>query len=175
MQQTISKKQIVYPTLFKRVMATMMDMLIFSFLFTPLISKINQWIFLAKFGAVLRDKDVDITDGNAIMEAFRTPEMAEYVTLGSVLDVVVPMTLVHISFVAICFIGCWYRFGATPVKYLMGMRIVDQTTLGKPKLTNLIWRFVGCFMFFIGIWWIFFTERRQALHDKLGNTLVVKI
>ena len=109
------------------------------------------------------------------MEAFKTPEMASYISFSSVLDVVIPMIFVHITFMAICFIGCWYRFGCTPIKYLMGMRIVDQDTLTKPKLSNLIWRFVGYGLFIIGIWWVIFTKRNQALHDKLGHTVVVKV
>ena len=168
------KKQIIYPTLFKRVMATMMDMLIFSFIFTPIISRINQWIFMSKFGGVLKDKDIDLTDEHAIMEAFQTPEMAQYVNISSVLDIVIPMTLIYIVFLGVSFIGCWYKFGCTPIKYLMGMRIVDEKTFEKPKLSNLIWRFFGCSLFIIGIWWMFFTDRRQALHDKLGHTVVVK-
>jgi len=171
----LTQKQILYPSLFKRVMSSMMDMLIVSTIFTPIISKLNQWIFLKKFGSALREKDVDITDGAAIMEAFQTPEMAQYLNLGSVLDVVIPMSLVHISFLGIYFVACWYYLGYTPIKYLMGMRIVDEDTLTKPKLSNLIWRFLGYGFFLMGIWWILFTKRNQALHDKLAHTVVVKV
>jgi hypothetical protein len=170
-----TQKQIIYPTFFKRIMATMMDSLLFSTLLTPIITKINQWIFLKKFGEILKEKDVDLSDGTAIMEAFKTPEMSQYINMNSVLEVVIPMTFIHILFMGICFILCWSRFGSTPVKYLLGMRIVDQETYGKPKFLNLVWRFAGYGLFMIGIWWMFFTERKQALHDKLGHTVVIKV
>jgi uncharacterized RDD family membrane protein YckC len=170
-----TKKQIKYPTFFKRIMATIMDLLLFSTLFTPLITKINQWIFLKKFGDVLKAQDVDLTDGTAIMEAFKTPEMAQYLNMSAVLEIVIPMTSVHLLFMAVSFVICWNYFGATPIKYLLGMRIVDQDTYAKPKLINLIWRCIGYSLCLVGMWWIFFTERKQALHDKLGRTVVIKI
>lgn len=61
------------------------------------------------------------------------------------------------------------------MKYMLGMKIVDAETGNNPKLVNLIWRFLGYSLFIIGIWFIIFTKKKQALHDKLGKTMVVKV
>ena len=170
----IIQQQVSYRSFFKRVMSTMMDMLIISTVFSPITGKISDWLFLNKFGDILREKDVDLSDKRAVMELMMTPEMSPYRDISAVLDIFIPSIILYIVCIGTYFIGSWYYFGCTPIKYLMSMKIVDDKTLEKPKLINLIWRFLGCGFFIFGIWWMFFTGRRQALHDKLGHTVVVK-
>ena len=71
-------KQIIYPSLFKRVISSMFDMLAIHVIFTPATTLFNQWIFKRKFGAIFAAKDIDINDQIAVMEAFKDPSMAEY-------------------------------------------------------------------------------------------------
>jgi uncharacterized RDD family membrane protein YckC len=73
----------------------------------------------------------------------------------------------------------WVKWdGSTPGKKLLKIKIVDAKTLGKLSLGQSILRYIGyipSFMLFgIGILMILFTKKKQGLHDKLANTIVIK-
>ena len=70
----------------------------------------------------------------------------------------------------------WRFRGATPGKMLIGARIVDAETLGKPSNGQLVGRnfayIVSC-IFMLGFIWIAFDKRKQGWHDKLAGTVVI--
>lgn len=169
-----SDKQILYPSLFKRLISATMDMLVISLIFGPFLSWINTKIFLGKYGKILTEHDVDIRDSEAITKLFMQPDVVKHFSMYDALEVGIPMIIIYILTLAFYFIGSWHFIGATPMKYMLSMRIVDEETLEKPRLFNLIWRFIGYSLFIFGIWFIFFTKRNQALHDKMGNCVVIK-
>ena len=72
------------------------------------------------------------------------------------------------------FVTFWKKFGATPGKMLLRMKIVDADTMESPSLRNLIKRFLGYITAIIGIWSIVFSKRSMAVHDKIANTIVIK-
>lgn len=170
-----TSKQVLYPSLFKRIITSIMDMLVVSIIFTPLTSWINRGIFMDKYGALLAQNDVDVRDQEAVMQLFSSPEMAKYASFTEAMEVALPMLFIHVLTLGIYFVGSWHFIGTSPMKYMLGMRILDEQTGKRPKLVNLIWRFVGYSMFLIGIWSIIFTKKKQALHDKLAKTVVVRV
>ncbi len=169
------QKQVAYPSFIKRLFSTMMDLLIFSLFLSPIVTFINRKIFLHKFGDILIEKAIDLTDDKAIVAAMQSKEFIPYLTSSVSWEITIIMFSIHFIFLSTFFIVSWHFFGATPVKYLMNMRIVDKETMQKPKLRQLILRFLGYSLFIIGIWWIVFTKQKQALHDKLSSTVVIKI
>lgn len=72
------------------------------------------------------------------------------------------------------FIGFWIYWSATPGKMIMHMKIVDENTLQQPTKWQLIKRFFGYLTALFGIWSIIFSKQRQALHDKIAKTVVIK-
>lgn len=81
-------------------------------------------------------------------------------------------------------IGCgvlvalfWLLFQGTPGKLLLGCRIVDAHTGGRPQPWQILVRLLGYAVSAapagLGFFWIFWDARRQAWHDKLARTLVV--
>jgi uncharacterized RDD family membrane protein YckC len=78
------------------------------------------------------------------------------------------------SFITLSF---WFFFSATPGKILVGARIVDANTGGRPKTISLIVRYLGYFLssiFFLGFFWVIFDVKKQGWHDKLSRTVVVR-
>ena len=79
---------------------------------------------------------------------------------------------------AIAVLVFWIQRQATPGKLLVHARIVDATTGGEPRPWQLVARYLGYYvsMFFIGLGflWIAFDPRKQGLHDKIANTLVIR-
>ncbi len=71
----------------------------------------------------------------------------------------------------------WQTRGGTPGKMLLGLRVVDATTLRPLGLWQAIGRYfaylVSMLPVGLGFVWIFFDARHQAWHDKLAGSLVI--
>lgn len=72
---------------------------------------------------------------------------------------------------------CWYALQGTPGKLLLGMRIVDVRSGGRPRPWQLLLRLTGYAVATVpaglGLVWILWDRRRQGWHDKLARTAVV--
>jgi uncharacterized RDD family membrane protein YckC len=84
-----------------------------------------------------------------------------------------PMLVMQLIAMTIYFILSWKLWGCTPAKYVMRMRVVDQKTFEKPTIYQLLLRFISYTLCIFGIWFIFFTKQKQALHDKIAGTVVI--
>jgi uncharacterized RDD family membrane protein YckC len=75
-------------------------------------------------------------------------------------------------------IAFWYFKQATPGKMVVGARLQDVTTGECLSLGQCIGRylatFISIFALFLGILWIVFDQRKQAWHDKLAGSVVVR-
>lgn len=71
----------------------------------------------------------------------------------------------------------WIRFGATPGKLLLGLRVVSAHTFEKLTLKQAIKRFFSFILstapLFLGFIWASFDKRCQTWHDKIADTVVV--
>jgi uncharacterized RDD family membrane protein YckC len=76
-------------------------------------------------------------------------------------------------------VAFWRRTLATPGKMVIGAQIVDARTLGKPTLRQLVIRYLGYYVSTIplglGLLWVAFDPRKQGWHDKMANTVVIRI
>ena len=85
--------------------------------------------------------------------------------------------LINYGFPLLYFVLFWKYKSATPGKIMMGMTVVDASTGGVPSAARLVLRYVGYYVniltCFIGFFWIAFDKRKQGLHDKMANTVVV--
>lgn len=75
-------------------------------------------------------------------------------------------------------VPCWIVWGATPGKIMIGLRIVDEPTGGRPGAWQCIGRWVmaivGVLCVGLGFLWIAIDPRKQGWHDKLVRTFVVR-
>ena len=78
----------------------------------------------------------------------------------------------------VCVIG-WSRFGTTPGKLLLELRVVDARTGAHPGVVQALIRYIGYLVsalpLGLGFLWAIFDRRHQALHDKLAGTRVVRV
>jgi uncharacterized RDD family membrane protein YckC len=81
-------------------------------------------------------------------------------------------------FPAIAMIILWRYRSATPGKMVFGVRIVDAQTLERPSTVQCVVRYfaylVSTIPLGLGFLWIGFDRRKQAWHDKLANTVVIR-
>lgn len=86
--------------------------------------------------------------------------------------------LVAWVFPAIAVIIFWVQKSATPGKMAIAARIVDANTGARPSNAQFVGRYFAYFVSFIpvglGILWVAFDSRKQAWHDKLAGTVVVR-
>lgn len=86
------------------------------------------------------------------------------------LEVILPIALV---------ILLWLRFSATPGKMLLRLKVVDIKTYKPISLRQAIIRYVAyipsAMLFFLGIIWVAFDEKKQGWHDKLASTAVIRV
>jgi uncharacterized RDD family membrane protein YckC len=73
----------------------------------------------------------------------------------------------------------WHYRSATPGKILLKMKIVDADTFQEPTTWQYIKRFLGYIVStlpcMLGFFWVKWDKRRQAFHDKIANTVVIKV
>jgi uncharacterized RDD family membrane protein YckC len=71
----------------------------------------------------------------------------------------------------------WAIWGTSPGKRVVRLRIVDADTQAAMTTTQAILRTIGYLLTFAmcgaGFLWILFNPRKQALHDRIANTVVV--
>ena len=71
----------------------------------------------------------------------------------------------------------WQTRGGTPGKLLLGLRVVDATTLGPMTTPQALGRYlaylVSMLPLCLGFIWVVLDRRHQAWHDKLAGTLVI--
>jgi uncharacterized RDD family membrane protein YckC len=86
--------------------------------------------------------------------------------------------LIWYVFPAVAAIVLWKYKSATPGKMIVGVKIVDARTGKKPSMMQCIVRYFAYFVstipFGLGYLWIAFDRRKQAWHDKLAGTVVVR-
>lgn len=79
---------------------------------------------------------------------------------------------------AVVYIVCWMYFAATPGKVLMGLRVVDAKTGNKINFKQALVRYLGyiisALVCFLGYIWVVFDDKKQAWHDKMADTVVIK-
>lgn len=158
-------KQIIYPKLIPRLFASCLDLFLLSMLTTPITTFMLSRLSLLFFKANIAD---------ILIMGSRKPELLQHVTANGVFTLFILMLIINFVLVAAYFIGFWIYCGATPGKLIMHMKIVDAITLEKPSKWQLVKRFCGYALVLVGIWFILFSKQRQALHDKIAGTVVIK-
>jgi uncharacterized RDD family membrane protein YckC len=96
--------------------------------------------------------------------------MSAYGVLDLLLTYLLPFALL---------VYCWRRWQATPGKILMDCRVVDARTLQPLSLRQAVIRALGYILsalpLYLGFVWAAFDKRKQALHDKLASSLVIRV
>lgn len=73
---------------------------------------------------------------------------------------------------------CWKLWSATPGKMLLRMKVVDAKTLEPLSDLQILMRLAGYMVttvgLCIGFLWIGIDKRRQGLHDKLAESVVIR-
>jgi uncharacterized RDD family membrane protein YckC len=167
-------KQITYPNFIPRIFSTTLDMACLSLLSVPIMNFLREQYMIRAFKTYMINHGINTKDTTAVANIISSPEFQGTLTASDFLSYLFVMMSAQVVLMGCYFIYFWHAKGWTPGKYLAGMRIVDDITHQKPTLWQAIKRFIGCSLFLVGIWFIFFTEHKRTLHDKIAGTVVIK-
>jgi uncharacterized RDD family membrane protein YckC len=169
------KKQVVYSRFIHRLFAMMIDMLIVSFFVSVIMSFFSKHIFLYIFQDFFISHDVDMSSMAAIAEASKSEEFVQYASGSGGLTFTLLMIGIQFSLIGVYLVTLWNKFGTTPGKMAMRLKIVDANDYDKkPPLANCIKRFFAYFISFPFLLMIKFSDKGIALHDRIANTVVIK-
>jgi hypothetical protein len=169
------KKQVIYPKFIPRLFATTLDLLFLSVILTPIMNILSRYIFLYSFNQFFVDYGIDTSDRAAMETAVTMPEFGNYVTVSGFLAYIIILFIIHFLLMGVYFVGFWRKFGATPGKILLRMKIVNAEDYDmRPDTYRLIKRFLGYATAIIGLWSILISKQGQAMHDRIAHTVVIK-
>lgn len=159
------KKQIIYPNFIPRVFASTLDLFLLSIIATPITTFISFQLSTFLFKVNIAEITIKTIGGQ---------EFAHDITASKVLLYIILISIMNFIIMGSYFIIFWIYYSATPGKMIMHMKIVDAETLGKASKWQLVKRFCGYISILFGVWFIVFSKQRQALHDKIAGTTVIK-
>ena len=154
-----------YATLGERMNAQIIDLVaifLFMYFVTQLFPQNDQDVY-----KIISECDKDRSDIACIFDALGADRI-----LKSALALFFEILLTGIFFVLF-----WNKYGATPGKMIMSIKIVDAKNYKKPKKMQNIIRFLGYFVAMLplgcGFWSMNFSGKKQGWHDKLARTVVI--
>jgi len=169
------QKQIIYPKFIPRLFSITIDLAILTIALTPIMNWIGQYIFIYIFADFFLEFNVDMSSNTALAASMAIPEFADYITLERTLKYSSALFIINTVFMGGYFVFFWSKFGATPGKMLMRMKIVDANdSKSLPSTYRCIKRFCGYITAFMSLLYVHFNKRGMALHDKMANTVVIK-
>ncbi|XVN41849.1 MAG: RDD family protein [Rickettsia endosymbiont of Argas persicus] len=171
------KKQIIYPDFIARIFSTALDLSLFAFIAIPILQFCYFYLMFFFYKDYFYAYNIDVHNPNEMFLSTINEDFYEYLKAGNFNKYIFfnfSNFTTSLLVIGSYFVGFWRYKGATPSKMLMHMKIVDAVTLNRPTLTQLIKRFLGYVTFPIGIFFILFSSQKQALHDKIAGTVVIK-
>ncbi len=166
------KKQILYAKFIPRIFATTLDLFILSIFSTPLMRLVSSRLVLSTCKNYFLEHQVNLNDSTSLM--FVTQECAMSLSAEDFFGMILLSFLMNFVIMGIYFLGSWIYFGRTIGKIITSTRIVDAETFQKPTNWQFVKRFLAYFLSFFGLWFILFSKRNQALHDKIAGTIIIK-
>ena len=157
-----------YVGFWKRFLAFIIDSLVAMALIMPLLFAAHGQADWQRLSAALEVAFAKAAGGVQVDVAALVRDAGFSGPLDVLIQVVLPIAAV---------LAFWKFRNATPGKMAFAAKIVDAGTGKAPSDGKLLIRFLGYFVSIltlgIGFLWIAIDRRKQGLHDKIANTLVV--
>ena len=168
-----NEQVVTYASLNKRVVAAAIDLFILMMMMYLVAAPLQKIIY--------QDKDF-----SAVVESLeQTTQSQQTIDLGQLLDALlqegflyryIAMQFAILLIMAIYTAFFWFKYDATPGKWVMGCKIVNAKTLEPATKSQKVLRLFGYFIStitIIGFPMIAFTKKSEGLHDKIAGTVVI--
>jgi uncharacterized RDD family membrane protein YckC len=168
------KKQITYSKIVPRLFAVTLDLSVMSFFLVPVMTRLSHFILKLTYQDYFISAGINMSDQNAMAKAIMSQEFMSQIALVNNLPSFVLILLLDMLFFGLYFVTLWVKYGTTPGKFILGLRVADSETLEKPSFKSALKRFLIYPTGLFGIFLSFFSKSRQAPHDKFAGTVVIK-
>jgi uncharacterized RDD family membrane protein YckC len=156
-----------------RVVAVCIDLLLMLIFVQPVIETMTD----ALFGPIRIDEMLIHMQGKTqeevnrqLLSIYKDPKFQARMLFSNI---------VQIGIMAVFFIGCWGKWGATPGMWLMRVRAVREEDFRPIAYGRAGLRFLGYFAAVIplclGLLWMIWDKRKQGWQDKVSRTVVVQL
>lgn len=167
-------KQILYSGFISRIFATNIDLLIIAAVLLPIMQLSRYKLSLVFFGKQLTQAGIDITNTEMVYIALNDPEFIQTLELYSALSLFASITIAQLVFIAVWLIFFWCKFGTSPGKFIMRLRVLDEETMEPLSLGQAITRVLGYVTAPVAVFYVFFTDKKQTLYDRWAKSVVIK-
>lgn len=170
------QKQIIFPKIVPRLFSSIIDFMLMTLLLMPISSFCSKMLFVNIFKEYLIHNAIKIADDKSISAIIYSEKFAShYVGSTEIIYYMVINTILPLAMISAYFICFWHYAGTTPGKYILAMKIVDESDMKtNPNMKQSIIRLVLSPIGFITIWFSLLSSKRQTLHDKISGTVLVK-
>ncbi|MDG1287746.1 MAG: RDD family protein [Rickettsiales bacterium] len=176
-KKTDDDSDLSYASFSARTTALVLDMLLILLILTPVFEYISQFLnpdFYANGGLT----QAQATFEAAALHKISVADAMERLGQLGFFDKMASDYLVQIIVSACLIIFAWVKYDTTPGMFVLRMYIADANTGEKPTLIQYVIRyFVGIIAIVpltLGLFVMFFNQRKMALHDYAAQTVVLK-
>ncbi len=161
-----------YATLNRKIIAFGIDIVIITFVLSPIMNLLTMILFGF--------------DNNSFIEFDKNLQQAQNMSFTSIFDslliTVSNLRYIFMQFIMLCcvtlyFLFFWAKMGASIGKLIMQCKILDADSYKPINMKQSIKRMIGhifnLLTLGIGLFMADYTKRKQGLHDKFANTIVV--
>jgi uncharacterized RDD family membrane protein YckC len=166
------ESQYKYASFNRRIIAFGIDVVLITLVVTPIMNLL-LWIFFGTNSAYF----VEASRNLSKITLVENPSVLTYVwsVISNARYMIIQSILLLL--VVVYFIYFWKKLGASIGKLIMGCRIVDADNYRPITMKQAIKRMFGHVLNVltvgIGLFMADFTKRKQGLHDKIANTVVI--
>jgi hypothetical protein len=171
LKKKLREKQIIYVKFIPRLFTAMLDFYLLALILLYPMAYISKKIYIYMFRESILKNNIDLNNNAAIGKLLSSQD---FMISMSMFKAFIILGLIQFFIISFYFIFFWHKFSTTPIKFIFGMKIVDSVTLSNLSIKSCIKRMFGLLLSPIGIWYIIFTKERQALHDKIAGSIVIK-
>jgi uncharacterized RDD family membrane protein YckC len=161
-----------YASLNRKIIALGIDIIIVTLVFSPISNFLSYFLFDIN-PTSFTGMESQMNQSNTINISEMTNSMVQAYSNKSFLFLQFIIFILVISY----FILFWAKTSRSLGKMVMRCYILDADTYEKISMKQSIKRMLGHFLNFftfgIGLFMADFTKRKQGLHDKIANTIVV--
>ncbi|MCD6035809.1 MAG: hypothetical protein K0R63_1550 [Rickettsiales bacterium] len=169
-------QEVEYVDFTPRLYASVIDTILSVIILAPILSLLVSLYFGGQVPSNMLGQIVQQQashDEAALREQFQS-----FVETGGAKGLVIEQAM-QIVIAALVVLVFWHYRSATPGKIILRMRIVDADTFAPPTTWQYIRRFLGYILsilpLMLGFFWMKWDPRHQCFHDKVANTVVIKV
>lgn len=168
------QKQVVYPKIMARCMGGVIDLFILAVIFSVVMGFFTNKAIEWQYGDYFQNLGLDVNNSHDFNQVLLTPEFQSYAYAHGFITFFLVKTLCELVVVATLYVICWTKLKGTPGMYLMNFRLVDETTYKDITLRQAIIRALAMIPLSFTIAFARFSEKKQALYDKLSGTILLR-